>query len=106
MTAPEYKVLENGNSVANITIGNNIPFKRQGSEEWEKKTGFFPVTLWNKQAEAVKDLEKGALIRIEGHLAQNTWTAKDGAYHNQLYILGNKIEEFAYERKNTAEIER
>jgi single-strand DNA-binding protein len=59
----------------------------------ENKAEFYNITLWDKKADFVeKYVEKGKRILIEGFLAIENYTDKDGKNHNITKIIGEKVE--------------
>lgn len=61
---PEIKETENGNKVANIRLAVDREYK---DKEGKKITDFFNFSLWNKDAERIKEYsKKGAIILLQG----------------------------------------
>ncbi|MFV8468514.1 single-stranded DNA-binding protein [Mycoplasma sp. VS292A] len=55
-------------------------------------TNFIPVTLWNKSAEYVaNNLEKGALIMLQGKIKCNVFTNASGYNQKQLEVVADTI---------------
>ncbi|MGV6816131.1 MAG: single-stranded DNA-binding protein [Thiotrichales bacterium] len=73
----EYKKLENGASVAKVSIATNDNYKDK-SGEWQTQTEWHDVIFWRSLADRAEDLKKGAQIYIEGKLTHRTWEDKDG----------------------------
>jgi len=93
---PEIRMTASGKNVAHFTIAVDMKVP-EGSP---KKTSFVEVTAWDKTAEALKDMPKGALVKIEGKLQQNVWE-KDGQKHSKLEVVANSVERILAKNKDT-----
>ena len=68
-----------------------------------KQTRFFRCVIFKKEFEANQQtipwdlLTKGQEILLTGKLTPNTWTDKDGAEHQDIEIVVNKIRDLAEE---------
>lgn len=81
---PEYKELEDGKKVSNITIAVQRAYK---NADGEYETDFMDITLWNGIASNVSEYcKKGDLIGVRGRLA----TRKDKD-NNMLEIVAEKV---------------
>lgn len=81
---PEVKALENGQTVANISLAANRSYKKTGETEYTKEVTYVRCTAWGKTAElAEKYLHKGDAIEVEGSLVSNQWE-KDGQKRTSL----------------------
>jgi single-strand DNA-binding protein len=57
----------------------------------EKTAGFFPITVWEKQAEAcAKHLGKGSLVHVEGRLTQDRWEA-EGENRSRITVTAHLV---------------
>jgi single-strand DNA-binding protein len=84
---PELRYTPQGAAVASFTIAVDGVRDDKG----ERRTDFFPVTVWEKQAEAcAKHLQKGALVHVEGHLRQDRWEA-EGEKRSRLEVIGDRV---------------
>ena len=82
--APEVRVFQNGDSVANITIATSETWKDKNTGEQCEKTEWHKVTMFKKLAEiAGKYLKKGSKVYIEGSLKTRKWQDKTG---NERYL--------------------
>lgn len=62
-----------------------------GREGGEIAAGFFPVTAWEKQAEAcVKHLKKGSLVQVEGRILQERWE-KEGEKRSKMTVTAHLV---------------
>jgi single-strand DNA-binding protein len=82
--APEIRVFQNGDSVANITIATSETWKDKNTGEQCEKTGWHKVTMFKKLAEiAGQYLKKGSKMYIEGSLKTRKLQDKMG---NDRYV--------------------
>jgi single-strand DNA-binding protein len=73
---PEIKYTPSGTPVAKITIATNERFKDK-SGEWQDRTEWHNVVLWQRMAEIAGDyLKKGGKVYIEGRLQTRSWEDK------------------------------
>ncbi len=86
----DLRYMANGNAVGNMSIAVNRSVKK--GEQWEDEASFFEVTLWGKQAEALKPyLTKGQQIVVQGYLKQSSWD-KDGEKRSKVVIIAENIQ--------------
>lgn len=73
---PEIKETENGNKVANITLAVDREYK---DKEGKKITDFLNYSLWNKDAENIKNYsKKGSHVVLEGTFNDKIIELEDG----------------------------
>jgi single-strand DNA-binding protein len=73
---PEVKYTPQGTPVAKLAIATNERFKDK-SGEWQDRTEWHNVVLWQRQAEIAGEyLKKGSKVYIEGRLQTRTWDDK------------------------------
>jgi single-strand DNA-binding protein len=73
---PEVKYTPQGTPVAKLTIATNERFKDK-SGEWQDRTEWHNVVLWQRQAEIAGEyLKKGSKVYIEGRLQTRSWDDK------------------------------
>ena len=73
---PEIKETENGNKVANITLAVDREYK---DKEGKKITDFLNYSLWNKDAENIKNYsKKGSHVVLEGAFNDKVIELEDG----------------------------
>jgi len=58
----------------------------------EKTTDWHNVTLWDKQAELVCNLDKGEMVYIEGSLKHEEYTDKEGNKKRKSYVKAFRFE--------------
>jgi len=75
---PEIKHFDNGGSVAKFSVATNENYLDK-SGEWQKKTEWHDIVVWNKNAErAEKQLKKGQMVYVEGKLTHRKWQDDQG----------------------------
>ena len=73
---PEIKETENGNKVANITLAVDREYK---DKEGKKIIDFLNYSLWNKDAENIKNYsKKGSHVVLEGTFNDKVIELEDG----------------------------
>lgn len=85
---PELRYTSKGDPVASFSLATNA---RKGADK--EVTTWFRVTVWGKQAESVsKYLTKGRQVYVEGTLAQDEYTDKDGNKRTTLEVNANAVQ--------------
>ena len=88
---PELRYTPQGTAVCNFSMATNEK-KRDKSGELHDVTTLFRVTLWRQQAEnAAKYLTKGSQVYVEGRLALEEWTDRDGNVRQTLDVQGTEM---------------
>jgi len=78
-TDAELKHTPQGTAVVNLRVGVTERWKDKESGEQQKRTEWFSVTFWNRQAEiAAEFIKKGSLIYVEGKQKTKTWQDDKG----------------------------
>jgi single-strand DNA-binding protein len=73
---PEVKYTPSGTPVAKITLATNERYKDK-SGEWQDRTEWHNVVLWQRQAEIAGEyLKKGSKVYVEGRLQTRSWDDK------------------------------
>lgn len=87
---PESRTVNTGTSVStvcNFTVAANRIFRGQ------RKTTFFRVSCWNKQAEnAMKYLSKGRKVVVVGPVEASAYISQDGSARARLEVQADEIE--------------
>lgn len=94
---PEIRYMPNGEAVANFSVATTDMWKDKQGEKQER-TEWHRVVCYRKLAEIAESyVKKGTPIYIEGHIASNKWTDKEGIERlttqivtEQLRLLGTK----------------
>lgn len=80
-----------GTARLNVSIAVNESVK--GINGYEQRASFFDVTVWGKQAEAVRPyLGKGKQIAVEGRLRQERWKDAGGYNRSRVGIVASSIQ--------------
>ena len=88
---PELRYTPQGVAVCDFSMATNDR-KRDKSGEYQDVPTWFRVTLWRNQAEnAAKYLKKGSPVYIEGRLALEEWTDRDGNARQTLAVQATEM---------------
>jgi single-strand DNA-binding protein len=89
---PEIKQMQNGKSVARLSIATSESWKDKNTGEKKEKTEWHRVVIFNEGLVGVvqKYLKKGAQVYIEGQLNTNKYTDSSGQekYSTQIVLQG------------------
>lgn len=89
---PEIKQMQNGKSVARLSVATSESWKDKNTGERKEKTEWHRVVIFNEGLVNVvqKYLKKGAQIYIEGQLNTNKYTDSNGQekYSTQVVLQG------------------
>ena len=90
--SPELKTLEGGKTVCNFSIATNDRIQNKVTLEWEDAPpDWHRIVVWGKRAEsAAKNLTKGDLIGVEGHLSVRPYE-RDGVKMISVQIISDEI---------------
>lgn len=85
---PELRfVAGSGKAVANFSLAVNREFSK------EKKTDFFRIVVWGKQAESVANyLKKGRLVAVRGSLQTSNYKDKNNVKRYVTDIVADRVE--------------
>lgn len=85
---PEMSYLPSGTPIAKMSLAIDDP---RGKDK-EKRTSFFPITVFGKTAESCGQyLEKGQVVIVNGKLQQERWETQDGSKRSQIVIIGHQV---------------
>jgi single-strand DNA-binding protein len=88
---PELKHTSSGTAVATMTVATNERFKDK-SGEWQDKTEWHNVVLWQRLAEiAAEYLKKGRSVYVEGRLQTRAWEDKQGQKRYTTEIVASDL---------------
>ena len=100
---PNSRQFESGSQVSRFTLYVNEKFNKD--DQTEECTHRFPVEVWGKTAEFVKNyLRKGSRVAVHGSLAENTWT-DDAGSHSRVIIKATRIENLTPKKAEVPEDE-
>ena len=89
---PEIKKMQNGKSVARLSVATSESWKDKNTGERKEKTEWHRVVIFNEGLVSVvqKYLKKGAQVYIEGQLNTNKYTDSNGQekYSTQIVLQG------------------
>ncbi|CAN1598438.1 Ssb Single-stranded DNA-binding protein [Candidatus Pelagibacterales bacterium] len=89
---PEIKQMQNGKSVARLSVATSESWKDKNTGEKKEKTEWHRVVIFNEGLVGVvqKYLKKGAQVYIEGQLNTNKYTDSNGQekYSTQIVLQG------------------
>lgn len=86
---PEIKFFDNGGAVGKFSVATNENYKDK-SGEWQTKTEWHDVVVWNKSAErAEKSLKKGMMVFVEGKLTHRKWQDDQGNNRYTTEVVSN-----------------
>lgn len=89
---PEIKQMQNGKSVARLSVATSESWKDKSTGERKEKTEWHRVVIFNEGLVGVvqKYLKKGAQVYIEGQLNTNKYTDSNGQekYSTQIVLHG------------------
>ncbi len=96
-TDPEVKTLDNGNSLAKISIATTERYTNQKGEKIQDTT-WHNCVAWGKTAEFAENfLKKGSEVCLEGKLSNRSYDDKEGVKKyisevviNQILMTGSK----------------
>lgn len=86
---PELRITQSGVSVTSFRIAVERDYTNQDNE---RETDFFDVTAWRGTAEIVCNyFTKGRMIAIDGRLATQSWTDRDGKNRVTVGIVAENV---------------
>ncbi len=96
--APEARKTETGKSLVRFSIATNETYNNSSGEK-VTETQWHNLVAWGKLADiAIKFLNKGTEVAIEGKLINRNYTDKEGVKRyiteiqvNELLLLGSKV---------------
>lgn len=84
-----------GSKVLSFSLANTSPFG-------EKKTEWYTVSLWGKQAESLNGrITKGTPLVVVGEVGTRSYKAKDGTDRTELTLRANTVQ-FAGRNENAS----
>lgn len=88
---PEVRNLDNGGTVAMVSIATSETYKDKTTGEKKEKTEWHNLVFWNKLAEIVaKYIHKGDLIFVEGKMTTRKWE-KDGVTRYMTEVIVGEL---------------
>ena len=88
---PEIRKLDNGKSLAKISMATNETYRNAQGEKVTDTT-WHNVVAWGKTADILeKYVRKGDKIGIEGKLTTRNWEDKEGHKHYITEVVANEV---------------
>ncbi len=95
---PELRFTQSGKAVANLSIAVDREYSK------EKKTDFFRVIVWGKQAENVSNyMTKGRLVAVKGSLQTSNYQDKSNITHYVTDVVADRVQFLDWGDKSTNE---
>lgn len=88
--APEVKQLQNGTTVATMSVATSRSYKN-ASGEWQQVTSWHKITVWREAAERCRTFLKGETVYIEGEISYRKYSDANGTEHNVTEIVADVI---------------
>lgn len=77
---PEVKHTPSGTPVAKLSIATGYRVKNKTNDQWEERTEWHTVVLWQRLAEVAGEyLKKGSKVYVSGRLSTRSWEDKEKA---------------------------
>ena len=90
-TDPQCNTLQNGTSVATISVGTNESYKDTNGQVQER-VEWHRVVFWSKLADIVRQyLRKGSAVLVSGKLRSRKYTDQTGAERTVTEIIANDL---------------
>ena len=83
---PEIRKLENGTSVAKVSLATKESYKDKKGD-WQSTTEWHNLVLWRDLADRATNIKKGSLLYAEGKVTYRKYTDKDGVERNATDIV-------------------
>ena len=89
---PEFRVMPNGNGVANVSVATSEAWKDKNTGDQQEKTEWHRVIFFNRLAEIVEQyVKKGSKLYIEGRLQTRSWE-QDGVKRYTTEIVASEMQ--------------
>lgn len=89
---PEFRVMPNGNGVANVSLATSETWKDKNTGDQQEKTEWHRVIFFNRLAEIVEQyVKKGGKLYIEGRLQTRSWE-QDGVKRYTTEIVASEMQ--------------
>ncbi len=89
---PEFRVMPNGNGVANVSVATSEAWKDKNTGDQQERTEWHRVIFFNRLAEIVEQyVKKGSKIYVEGRLQTRSWE-QDGVKRYTTEIVASQMQ--------------
>lgn len=90
-TDPQCNTLQNGTSVATISVGTNESYK-DANGQVQERVEWHRVVFWSKLADIVRQyLRKGSAVLVSGKLRSRKYTDQNGTERTITEIIANDL---------------
>ncbi|MCW9718569.1 single-stranded DNA-binding protein [Avibacterium sp. 21-599] len=90
---PEVRVMQSGESVANISVATSETWKDRNTGERREVTEWHRIVFYRRLAEVVRDyLHKGSKIYVEGKLKTRKWKDQNGIDRYTTEIIADSMQ--------------
>ena len=90
-TDPQCNTLQNGTSVATISVGTNESYK-DANGQVQERVEWHRVVFWSKLADIVRQyLRKGSAVLVSGKLRSRKYTDQTGSERTITEIIANDL---------------
>ena len=90
-TDPQCNTLQNGTSVATISVGTNESYK-DANGQVQERVEWHRVVFWSKLADIIRQyLRKGSAVLVSGKLRSRKYTDQTGAERTVTEIIANDL---------------
>ena len=100
---PETRFTQNNQSVTNFSLAVSESFKRKDSQEWEERTTWLNIVVWNASDYIKENLKKGKKIYLEGKISIEQYEDKDGVKRNSTKIIAGTVIPFEKGERKAAD---
>lgn len=89
---PEVRYTGAGKAVGNFPIATTTRSRNKDTQEFEEKTEWHNIVVWEKDAEHAKQyLSKGRQVYVEGRLQTRSWTDKEGNKRYMTEVVATQV---------------
>lgn len=89
---PEVKFMNTGTANARFNLAVEKRWQNRETKEWEKRTSFITVIVWDKFAENVShSLKKGYRVIVSGTLEQRSWETSSGEKRTVVEVIADAV---------------
>lgn len=86
---PELKNFQSGTAMTSFKLAVDRPYV---NKEGKAEVDFLPIVTWNKVAEScAKNLNKGRLVAVEGHIQTRSYEDQNGQTRWITEIVANSV---------------
>ncbi len=87
---PMVRHTSNGRAVCDLSVATHRGVRN--GDTWVEEAEWHTVRLWERHAElALRYVEKGSAIAVEGALRTEQWTGKDGSRRQRTFVQVEQI---------------